>query len=501
LLIKNKNKKKCTIRILDEVTAVIVGLHSNHIEYFYQKYSEYINNYYFNPKVQLGVWDGKIHFFHKTGKTYFHLLVDIIPNIVAFGYSVNIDDQRKALAVDVAKIDKDYFHHIIEPDYNEPWVMRDYQVEMVNALIENGGGVGVAATASGKTCMAAALADSYEKAAGFKSIIIVPDKNLTNQTISDYEFFNLDVGEYSGTNKDLDHLHIVSTWQALQNNPTIIQSFQVVIVDECHNLRGNVIGKLLNEYGKNIAFRFGVTGTLPKGKADALAVRVSVGSVCCDIPAHKLITAGHLAKLHIDIMQLEVNLKHKYQEFLDEFPLKKLTYRQFRDSYFPDYFAEKSFLQGKKDRLDWISEYIDIKRNMGKGNVLCLVNGVRVGKKLNKIVPNSHFVYGKDKMKVRKEIYELFKNHDDIVVFATAKMAGTGLNIKRIFNLMFIDMGKSFIRIIQAIGRGLRKAPDKDFVHVTDICSDLKYSRKHLRERCNFYSEAKYPYKLHKVKS
>ena len=105
------------------------------------------------------------------------------------------------------------------------------------------------------------------------------------------------------------------------------------------------------------------------------------------------------------------------------------------------------------------------------------------------------YLSGKDKMKDRKEVYNLFKDNDNVVVIATVQIASTGLNIKRIFNMMFIDVGKSFIRVIQTIGRGLRKAPDKDFVDVTDLCSDLKYSRKHVAERIKFYKEAQYPYK------
>jgi len=85
------------------------------------------------------------------------------------------------------------------------------------------------------------------------------------------------------------------------------------------------------------------------------------------------------------------------------------------------------------------------------------------------------------------------------VVIATVNIASTGLNIKRIFNLMFIDVGKSFIRVIQSIGRGLRKAPDKDYVDVTDICTDLKYGKRHVRERIKFYTEAKYPHKKRKI--
>ena len=111
------------------------------------------------------------------------------------------------------------------------------------------------------------------------------------------------------------------------------------------------------------------------------------------------------------------------------------------------------------------------------------------------MIDDAVFVYGKDKMKDRKMVYNLFKENDNLVVIANVQVASTGLDIKRIFNMMFIDVGKSFIRVIQSIGRGLRKAPDKDSVHVTDICSDFKYSKKHLLERIKFYDEAKYPHK------
>ena len=385
--------------------------------------------------------------------------------------------------------------------------MRQYQVDMVNKLIDEAGGVGLAGTGAGKTSMCAALAKSYELSGGYRSVIIVPDKSLTEQTIEEYASFGIDVGQYSGDKKDIAHQHVVSTWQALQNNPTLVQEFDVIIVDEAHGLRGKVLSKLLLEYAKDIPYRFGVTGTLPKAETDAMAVRIAVGNVTYSIPAHTLQAEGYLAKMHIDIMQLSDNFKEEYEEWKELYleawekdnPGQKMTYIKFKDSYFPDYSAEKRYLQTKEERLQWIADYISIKREQGKGNVFCLINGIAFGKKISKLVENSIFLHGKDTVKVRKEAYDLFKDNDDVVVFATVNIASTGLNIKRIFNLMFIDMGKSFIRTIQTIGRGLRKAPDKDFVHVTDLCSDLKYSKKHLRERIKFYKEARYIHKKHVV--
>ena len=490
--------RKCKLIIKDEVNCLFVGIHPDDIAYLYEEYGIFATNYHFNPKFKLGSWDGKIRYFSKTGKTYVNLLEDILPRLIGLKYKVQIDDRRNGQFVHPPNIDENFFKDVKIPDSEEFWKFRNYQCDMVNTLLNDGGGVGIAGTGAGKTGMCAALATAYERAGNLKSIIIVPDKNLTDQTKEDYQFFGLDVGEYSGDNKDLNHIHIVSTWQALQNNPSILQQFDVIIVDEAHGLKGQVLSKLLNEYGKNIAYRFGVTGTLPKPETDIMAVRISVGNVKYEIPAYVLIEQGYLASLHIDVMQLSTNLKEHYQEYLDDMvdqPGKRLSYKQFKNGYFPDWNAEKQFLKNDKKRLQWIADYIELKRSEGKGNVLCLIDGIAFGKKLTKMIEGAVFVYGKDKMSDRKAIYKLFKDYDNLVVIANAQVASTGLNIKRIFNMMFIDIGKSFIRVIQTIGRGLRKAIDKDSVHVTDICSDFKNSSKHLRERIKFYNEARYPFK------
>jgi superfamily II DNA or RNA helicase len=62
-----------------------------------------------------------------------------------------------------------------------------------------------------------------------------------------------------------------------------------------------------------------------------------------------------------------------------------------------------------------------------------------------------------------------------------------------------IEPGKSFVRVIQSIGRGIRKAEDKDYVAVYDITSDLKYSKRHLTKRKAFYGEKEFPYKVTKL--
>jgi len=495
----------CTIRIQDEVTCMISNLRPEHLELFYNTFGIFAPNYYFNPKFKLGVWDGKIRFFTKTGKTYVNLLEDIIPKIVGLGYKIDIDDKRKSAHVSPNPIDEDFFKHIIDPTTKQPWKMRQYQVEFINVLLNNGSGVGVVGTGGGKTSVTAAMALCYEQAANFRSIIIVPDKYLTKQTWAEYAFFELDVGEYSGSRKDVKHKHVVSTWQALKNLPELLVLFQVVIVDECHGIKGNTLTKLLTEHANHIPYRFGVTGTLPKQTTDALAVKIAVGPTRYVVPAHQLIEQGYLADLHIDILQHDIDLKDQYNQYLAEWeeirskPEKKMTYVQFKNSYFPELSLETHHLQHHTKRLVSIARLISKIGDEKKGNCLCLVNNIRFGKKLTTMIKGAHFVYGQNDVKIRRQVYDLFENNNDVVVIATVQVAGTGLNILRIFNLLYVDMGKSFIRVIQTIGRGLRRAHDKESVNIIDICADLKYSKRHVRERIRLYEEAKYPYKKYKV--
>lgn len=490
--------RTCKVVILDEVNCTLVNLHSDHLSYFYEEYGVHAPGYFFNPKFKLGSWDGKIRFFHKTGKTYVALLDDIIPRLQGLQYEIELDDRRESALVLPSEVDQNFFHNmgVTHQSTGEPWIMRDYQVSMVNTLLNYGSGIGLAATGAGKSSMTAAIAKSYELAGNLRSVIIVPDKSLTIQTKQAYQMFKLDVGEYSGTLKDIEHQHVISTWQAMKNNKDLIKTFDVVVVDECHGIQGKVLTDLLNNYGKQIPYRFGVTGTLPKDKADSLAVRVAVGNVRYSIPAHELIDQNVLSDVDIEVIEHDIDLTSQYEDYLTtvDFGSSKVKYSEFKRTFFPDWASETAYAQKHKDRLKWISEFLTETSSQEKGNTLCLVSNIKTGKKLASMIEGSIFLHGKDDAKERKEYYDKFSTHNNMMVIATAQIASTGLDIPRIFNLVFVDIGKSFKRTIQAIGRGLRTAHDKDHVKVFDLCTDFKYSKQHQRDRIKYYKEAKYPY-------
>lgn len=486
------------LKIMDEVTCTFVGLHGHHTKQLVKMFAKFAPGFRFSPLYKRGAWDGRINFFFDSGRTYVYLLDQILPHVVGWGYHVTIDDRRISKPSDPPLIDCDLYAHIPHADSGNPTILRDHQVEAVNAVLAAGSGVIIASTGAGKTLICTAICDVYGRE-GLRTITIVPSQDLIKQTKADYEHYGLDVGEYSGTTKNADRQHVVSTWQALQNFPELVSQFQVLIVDECHLAKGKVLQELVTKHGGQILHRFGMTGTLPKEDVDRLAINMALGDVRYTVNAAKLIDVGVLSDLHIDIVQLEEDLSAEYADYCKS-TATPVTYAVFKDGYIPDFTAEKKYLHKNPTRIQWIATLIEQKRDERKGNVLCLVDGITFGKQLSAAIPGSVFVNGQDfAQKDRKDVYDRFKGEDSLVVIATVHVAGTGLSINRIFNLVLVDPGKSFIRVIQAIGRGLRQAKDKNFVNVYDICSDLKYGKRHMSERIAYYKEAQYPYTKQKV--
>jgi superfamily II DNA or RNA helicase len=190
------------------------------------------------------------------------------------------------------------------------------------------------------------------------------------------------------------------------------------------------------------------------------------------VSAHDLQEKGVLAQLNINFADSDVQV-----------------FTSFQDEY--------GFLVTDDNRLQWIANKINaISAN---GNTLVLINRIDTGNKLIALIPQAVFVSGGMKLDDRKEEYDEIKTSDNKIILATYGVAAVGINIPRIFNLVLLEPGKSFVRVIQSIGRGIRKAEDKDHVEIWDITSACKYSKRHLTERKKFYKEAKYPFTITKV--
>lgn len=232
-----------------------------------------------------------------------------------------------------------------------------------------------------------------------------------------------------------------------------------------------------------------------------MAVKITLGEVIERVEAYELMQNGWLAQLNLYVYELVEDLREQYQDFCRENPDKahEVSYSQFKREFSVDFPFEKRYLQKKTDRIEFISKkLIKTACEKEKGNTLVLIPNVEYGKKIAKQI-DGIFIHGKDDAKLRKQIYKSFDDNDDITIITTYRLASTGLNIKRIFNLFLIDANKGYVEVIQSIGRGLRKAHDKDKVNCYDIHGDLKYGKKHAADRKKHYNEKKYAFKASKV--
>jgi superfamily II DNA or RNA helicase len=379
-------------------------------------------------------------------------------------YSIDFKDERRVNSLTTTRITKDWFIN-----KGIKLELRFYQVEAVNKALHSTSGFIEAATGSGKTLMVSALCDVLNDD-GKRCIVIVPSSDLVQQTVQIFKNCLVDVGVYSGSEKDLHHDTVVATWQSLQNNPVVMHDFDGVIVDECHGIKASVVSALINIHGKDCGYRFGFTGTMPKVKIDQYVLKGSIGEVLHKISAASLMGLGYLSDLEIEPIQITD------QSIAEEFP---------------DYASEKAFIIKSPKRLDLIADII-INKAETFGNTLVLVNSIKQGKELQKLIKDSVFLQGETDNNTRAEWYSLFEEKNNLIVIATSGIASTGISIDRVFCLIMIDTGKSFVKCIQSIGRSLRKGHDKNKAHCVDVYSNLKWARKHFAERKKYYKEAEY---------
>jgi len=472
----NDHQPICTVILKNEVAAVITGVHRDDMAILVDEFSEFVPGYKHMPLFKMKVWDGKTQFVTITGKTYQAFLPELSRRLMEMGYRIKLRDDRPPIQINVPLIDNTQFA-------SSDWTHRPHQVAAINAVAANDHrGIIIAATSAGKTAMCAGISELYGRI-GFRSIIIVPNRDLIRQTLAKYLEFGLDTGQYSGTVKDLDHQHVISTWQALKNHPEILLTFQVFVCDEVQGAKSPVVTKLLIKYGSHIPVRVGCTGTLPKDPADYQTIYAAIGAKeIYTITAKELQDQGLVATIHITQV-ITHDSDNPYEEQFAEFSM------------------EQAALLVNDDRTRWIANFFKAIADT-QGNTLVLVGSVKLGKQLAKFAGKDRcvFLYGQDKDEVRQAVYESFATNDNLLVFANVQIAAVGLSIDRIYNLGLVDIGKAFTRCIQSIGRGLRMAADKSHVEVYDVSSNYSFSGSHTPKRAAYYDEAHYPHEAIKVR-
>ena len=234
----------------------------------------------------------------------------------------------------------------------------------------------------------------------------------------------------------MNRTHTICTWQSLNildkraksgdsvlTLTEFLDGVKAIIVDEVHQAKADVLKKLLTHHLKNAPVRWGLTGTVPKEQFEFQSILASIGPVVNQISAKELQDKGVLSKCHVNVVQMiDTPVYKNYQE-------------------------ELKYLTTNQKRLEYIAKLVEKIR--GSGNTLVLIDRLTAGTELQKLIDSSVFIQGETKLEERKEQYDEISSSDDKVIIATYGVASVGINIPRIFNLVLIEPGKSFVRVIQ----------------------------------------------------
>ena len=442
----------------------------------------------FMPQYRNKYWDGKIRLFSTaTGEIYVGLLDKIVSFCKRYDYDYKfVDNKYFGTPFEVNKKFskegvKDYINSIAR---HTP---REYQVEGVYDALRHNRRLLIAPTASCKSLMIYSLSRYYAEHSK-KILIVVPTTSLVEQMYKDFEEYGWDAELYchriySGKEKDDDRPITITTWQSIYKLPrTWFSKFEVVIGDEAHLFKSKSLVQIMTKL-HTTKYRFGFTGTLDGTQTHKWVLEGLFGPSYKIIRTEELIEKGFLSKLDINC----ILLKHSPQKF-------------------ETYEDEIQYLITHEQRNNFIKNLaLDL-----KGNTLLLYSRVEShGEILYEMINNNKnsnrkvfFIHGGVDAREREKVRSITESEENAIIVASYGTFSTGINIRRLHNIIFASPSKSRIRNLQSIGRVLRKGKDKVKAILFDIADDCthnsrkNYTLNHLIERIKIYNEENFNYEI-----
>ena len=445
----------------------------------------------FMPTYKNRIWDGKIRLFNQmSGEIYFGLVPYIEEfakrNDISIEYKEGVQNEGEHRATVLGG----FIRRVSPKSKGKTLQIRDYQMDAFTHAVRNNRSLLLSPTASGKSLVIYLLSRWYESN---RVLILVPTTSLVEQMYSDF----LDYGYleakmqkiYQGHSREITKEVTISTWQSLYKMPRkFFEQFGCILGDEVHLFKAKSLTNIMNKMHMT-QYRHGFTGTLDGMQTHRLVLEGLFGSVNKVVSTKELMDKKTLAKLNIQCIVLQ----------------------------YPD--KDKKFMkdQSYQDEVDLLVR--DTRRNKFiinltthlKGNTLLLFqfvekHGAVLYDMLKDLDRKVFYVHGGTDTQTRENIREITEKEKNAIIVASYGTFSTGINIRNLHNIVFASPSKSRIRVLQSIGRGLRRGDKKSSVVVYDIADDITYlsrqnfTYRHYLQRINIYETEQLNYKIQKVK-
>uniref|UniRef100_A0AAU8KXE8 DNA helicase n=1 Tax=Serratia phage Kevin TaxID=3161161 RepID=A0AAU8KXE8_9CAUD len=476
------------------------GFHADLYEYF--KFPDPA----FEPS-SFSRWDGMVRFYQKgSGLINIGLFFQLFQFIRDNGHTLEVDPALRYVQDITMEEIKEFLMELNMSIRTENGTYthaesREYQFDCIETAIRQTRCCLQAATSAGKSMVLYVMARYYRGRrealqSSLKTLIVVPSVHLVTQLFDnfvEYSHFNGFNSEanvhliYGGAEKDTTKPIVISTWQGIQDQPKEwFRQFGDIVVDEAHTAKAEKLTYIMDSC-INCDHRLGLTGTLANNELNAMKVLSHFGAFKKIITARELIEQGFAADIEVMMVELQYGMEDRH----------KVT---------ADYAQEIEFIishEGRNRCLLMMAKTL-------KGNTAIMFDRVDAHMKviyeeLCKIKDNVYMINGEVPPKVRAQIQKAVEAGDEVTLLGTYGTMQQGVSIKKLHNLVLAHPSKSYIRVIQTLGRLMRMHSSKTKAKIFDLVDNLSlrgrpnHALRHSIERHRFYVEERHPVAMKKV--
>ena len=461
-------------------------------EYF----SFFVPGYKFMPAYKRKVWDGRVKLYNMVTK---QMNVGLYHHLRKFCgdrfYPLQIiESKRYGIPTETNKINHPELVKYLG-SLGTPFDPREYQYDAISHGLEKKRCLLLSPTGSGKSFIIYNIMRWVKERINGKILIVVPTTGLVEQMHKDFADYGYDSENechkiYSGKEKVTDKQIIISTWQSIYKFPKEwFEQFDCVFGDEVHLFKAKSLSTMMDKC-VNAKYRYGTTGTLDGTETNKLVLEGLFGPVFTVTSTVKLQEDNHLADLKISILLLKYHndICHR---------MKGKTYQE-----------EIDYIVTNERRNRFITQL-----SLGlEGNSLVLFQFVdKHGKVLYDMIKDKaedrkvFYVSGEVDTADREEIRGIVEKEENGIIVASLGTFSTGINIRNLHNIVFATPSKSQVKVLQSIGRGLRKSDNGATTNLFDIADDLSvkghknFTLKHSGERVKIYSKEGFKYKIYPI--
>lgn len=473
-----------------------------------EKFSFFADGYKFHPAYKAKAWDGKIRLLKQDNTMPFGLFHEVMKFCKLMNRPFKLDPKIKRWNLPKEKFEnfvKSLNVHV-DGDSIDPY---EYQIDASHHALEVQRCILLSPTSSGKSLIQYLIVRLLERMSeGTTMLVVVPTVGLVSQMIGDFCDYSSEIdwdgekmihGIKGGVKKETSKHIIVSTYQSLREVPDEwFEQFDVCMVDEVHTATAKSVSRVV-EACKNACYKIGLTGTMDETKANKMTLLGLFGPVYTVITTKELMDMNRVANLDIKVAMLvhpEAERKHLRSSPRGPKDQKKGKPKRKKASYQ----EEMTHIVNSEKRNKFIMRLA----SKLQGNTIIMINEIEHGENLVKWLKdglphkNIYLYTGSVGDVEREQIRKSMELQDGAIIVGSLGTISTGISIKRLHNLILAHPNKSRIKVLQSIGRLLRKSKFGNNVTFYDIVDDFRigayenYVYGHGLKRYEYYCEQQF---------